>query len=140
MARDAGRDGPRLIKTDGVAAPSGPWNVAARAGDFLFIAGMRGIDPATNKLVAGDKSRIRQAFENMASVARTEGATLDDCVRLVVYVTDMARHRPLVNEVQETLWKTGHHPPRTIVEVSALPRGDTIQIEGTLYVLKHQTL
>jgi enamine deaminase RidA (YjgF/YER057c/UK114 family) len=110
MARDAATDGVDLIKTDGVAAPSGPWNVAARAGNFPFIAGMRGIDPATNKLVAGEKTRIRQAFDNMGYVARAGGATLDDCVRLVVYVTDMARDRPLVNEVQETLWQAGRHP------------------------------
>jgi len=110
--------------------------VAARAGHFLFIAGMRGIDPTTNKLVAGDKARIRQAFDNMADIARAEGATLNDCVRLVVYVTDMARLRPLVNQVQETPWQPGRHPPRTIVEVRGLPRGDSVRVEGTFYAPK----
>ncbi|MBV8165858.1 MAG: RidA family protein [Alphaproteobacteria bacterium] len=137
MAHDAAPNGVQLIKTDGVAAPAGLWNVAARAGDFLFIGGMRGIDPATNKLVSGDKARVARAFENMAYVARTEGATLDDCVRLVIYVTDMARVRPLVNQVQDALWQPGRHPPRTIVEVRALPRGDTIQVEGTFYLPVH---
>ena len=51
----------------------------------------------------------------------------------------LSRQRPLVNEVQEQLWQPDRHPPRTIVEVRALPRGDTIQIEGTFYVPRRQT-
>jgi enamine deaminase RidA (YjgF/YER057c/UK114 family) len=94
---------------------------------------MRGIDPATNTLVAGDEPRVRQAFRNMAQIAAAEGATLRDAVRLVVYVTDMARLRPLVNRVQEELWGDGPFPPRTIVEVARLNQDDIVEVEGTFY-------
>jgi hypothetical protein len=50
--------------------------VGARAGDFSFIAGMQGVDPATNKLVEGDEARIRQAFLNLKLIAESEDATL----------------------------------------------------------------
>jgi hypothetical protein len=50
---------------------------------------MRGIDPSTDPFVQGDEPRIRQAFINMKLIAESEGATLRDKVRLVVYVTDM---------------------------------------------------
>ena len=54
-------------------------------------------------------------------------------MRLVVYVTDMFRHRPLVNKVQEELWGKGPYPPRTIVEVDRLNQDDIVEVEGTFY-------
>jgi 2-iminobutanoate/2-iminopropanoate deaminase len=54
-------------------------------------------------------------------------------VRLVVYVTDMFRFRPLVNKVQEELWGQGPYPPRTIVEVHRLNQDDIAEVEGTFY-------
>jgi enamine deaminase RidA (YjgF/YER057c/UK114 family) len=68
----------------------------------------------------GDEARVRGAFTNMRTIAASEGAALPDCVRLVVYVTDMARIRPLVSQVQEELWADGPYSPRSIVEVSGL--------------------
>ena len=117
----------------GAIAPTGPWSLGTRAGDFIFIAGMRGIDPASNALVDGDEARVRQAFRNMQHIAASEGASLRDAVRLVVYVTDMARLRPIVNRVQEGLWGSGPYPPRTIVEVARLNQDDIVEVEGTFY-------
>ena len=68
----------------------------------------------------GDEARVWGAFANMKTIAASEGAALSDCVRLVVYVTDMACIRPLVNKIQEELWADGPYPPRSIVEVSGL--------------------
>jgi enamine deaminase RidA (YjgF/YER057c/UK114 family) len=127
-----GRGVTYLAPADAVT-PTGPWPPASRAGDFVFVAGMRGIDPATNRLVDGDEARIRQAFANMAHIAASEGATLADAVRLVVYVTDMDRLRPIVNEVQALLWVGGPYPPRTIVEVAALNQDDFFEVEGTFH-------
>jgi enamine deaminase RidA (YjgF/YER057c/UK114 family) len=70
------------------------WSVGARAGDFIFVAGMQGVDPATNKLMDGDEARIRQAFLNLKLIAQSEGATLQDCVRITVYVSDLHRLAP----------------------------------------------
>jgi len=130
---DAATQGVKTLAPAGAIRPTGPWALGARAGDFVFVAGMRGIDPATNALVAGDEARVRQAFRNMALIAQSEGASLRDAVRLVVYVTDMARHRPLVNTVQQEFWGEGPYPPRTIVEVRALNQDDIVEVEGTFY-------
>jgi enamine deaminase RidA (YjgF/YER057c/UK114 family) len=116
-----------------VIEPTGPWSLGTRAGDFVFVAGMRGIDPKTNTLVPDPEARIRQAFRNMQHIAASEGATLRDAVRIVVYVTDMFRFRPLVNAVQEELWGAGPYPPRTIVEVHRLNQDDIFEVEGTFY-------
>jgi enamine deaminase RidA (YjgF/YER057c/UK114 family) len=94
---------------------------------------MRGIDPKTDTLVQGEEARVRQAFLNMKLIAESEGATLRDAVRIVVYVTDMFRFRPIVNKIQTELWGQGPYPPRTIVEVLRLNQDDIVEVEGTFY-------
>jgi enamine deaminase RidA (YjgF/YER057c/UK114 family) len=126
--------GVKILSPKGAIAPTGTWSVGARAGDFVFVAGMRGIDPVSNTMLAGEEARIRQAFTNMKTIAESEGASLASCVRLTVYVTDMARLRPLVNKVQEEIWAGGPFPPRTILQVSALNQDDIFEVEGTFYV------
>ena len=69
MAPAPSPNGVILLSPDGAIAPTGPWSVGARAGDFVFVAGMRGIDPKTDALVAGEEARVRQAFRNMEPVA-----------------------------------------------------------------------
>jgi enamine deaminase RidA (YjgF/YER057c/UK114 family) len=132
-AQSISPNGVKTLAPAGAIRPTGTWAVGARAGDLVYVAGMRGIDPETNTLVEGDEARIRQGFLNMRLIAESEGAGLRDCVRLVVYVTDMARLRPLVNQVQEELWGAGPYPPRTIVEVRRLNQDDIFEVEGTFY-------
>ena len=123
----------KTLAPAGAIKTTGTWDLGVRAGDFVFIAGMRGIDPKTNTLVSGEEARIRQGFLNMQVIAQSGGASLRDCVRIVVYVTDMSRYRPLVNKVQEELWGEGPYPPRTIVEVRRLNQDDIFEVEGTFY-------
>ena len=125
-----------VLSPAGAIAPTGPWSVGTRAGDFVFVAGMRGINPANNRLVESEEARIRQAFMNMKLIAASEGAGLSECVRLTVFVTDMSRLRPLVNKIQEELWAGGPYPPRTIVEVARLNQDDIFEVEGTFYAPK----
>ena len=137
-AQQVSANGVKTLSPPGAIAPTGTWSLATRAGDLVYVAGMRGIDPASNTLVAGDEARVLQAFRNMQLIAQSEGASLRDAVRLVVYVTDMARHRPIVNKVQEQLWGAGPYPPRTIVEVKALNQDDIVEVEGTFYAPAQQ--
>lgn len=123
----------KILSPKGAIAPTGTWSLGARAGDFVFVAGMRGIDPASNAMLGSEEERIKRAFTNMKIIAESEGASLTDCVRLTVYVTDMAALRPLVNKVQQELWAGGPYPPRTIVEVAKLNQDDIFEVEGTFY-------
>lgn len=130
------KSGVRILSPGGAIKPTGPWSLGARAGDFVFIAGMRGIDPASNTILGTEEERIRRAFTNMKTTAEADGAGLADCVRLTVFVTDMNRLRPLVNKVQEELWGGGPYPPRTIVEVAKLNQDDIFEVEGTFFAPK----
>jgi len=123
----------KTLSPPGAIKPTGPWGLGARASDFVFVAGMRGIDPKSNSILGTEEERIRTAFMNMKTIAEAAGASLSDCVRLTVFVTDMKRLRPLVNKVQEALWDGGPYPPRTIVEVAALNQDDIFEVEGTFY-------
>ena len=114
----------KTLAPAGAINPTGTWSLGARAGDFVFVAGMRGIDPATNTIVGPEEARVRQAYTNMKVIAESEGASLAACVRTVVYVTDMIRLRPLVNKIQQEFWGLGPYPPRTIVEVSRVAQDD----------------
>ncbi|MEM4846672.1 MAG: RidA family protein [Thermosphaera sp.] len=121
------------LAPEGAIEPTATWGLGVRAGDFVYVAGMRGIDPTDNTLVEGAEERVRQAFMNMRQIAEEGGAQLADAVRLVVYMTDMYRYRPIVNQIQEELWGDGPYPPRTIVEVRRLNQDDIFEVEGTFY-------
>jgi enamine deaminase RidA (YjgF/YER057c/UK114 family) len=132
-------NGVKTLAPSGAIKSTGTWNLGTRAGDYIYVAGMRGIDPKTDTLVEGDEARVRQAFLNMRTIAESEGASLRDAVRLVVYTTDMYRYRPIVNKVQTEFWGQGPYPPRTIIEVVRLNQDDIVEVEGTFYA-KHPAL
>ncbi len=123
VAQSVSPNGVKTLTPQGAIKTTGTWDVGTRAGDFIYIAGMRGIDPKTNTLVAGEEARIRQGFMNMKLIAQSEGATLRDCVRIVV----------LVNKVQEELWGKGPYAPGAIIEVHRLNQDDIFEVEGTFY-------
>jgi len=111
----------------------GTWSLGARAGDFIFVAGMQGVDPATNALVQDPQARIRQALLNIKLIAQSEGASLQDCVRVTVYVSDLHRFAPMVDKAQAELWGKPPYPPRTMIEVQRLFDDDIVEIDSVFY-------
>jgi 2-iminobutanoate/2-iminopropanoate deaminase len=133
FAQSPSPNGVRTLNPPGAIKVEGTWSLGTRAGDFVFVAGMQGVDPATNTLVADPQARIRQAFLNLETIARSEGAALQDCVRLTVYVSDLHRYAPMVDKAQAELWGKPPYPPRTMVEVQRLFDDDIVEIDSTFY-------
>jgi 2-iminobutanoate/2-iminopropanoate deaminase len=134
LSQSTSPNGVKTLNPPGAISTGGDtWSVGARAGDFIFVAGMQGVDPTTNKLVDGAEARIRQAFLNLKSIAQSEGATLQDCVRVTVYVSDLHRYAPLVSKVQAELWGKPPYPPRTMLEVQRLFDDDIVEIDSVFY-------
>jgi 2-iminobutanoate/2-iminopropanoate deaminase len=129
-------NGVRTLDPPGAIKAEGTWSLGARAGDFVFVAGMQGIDPATNKLVEDPQARILQAFRNIKTIAESEGASLKDCVRLTVYLSDLPRFAPMVEKAQAELWGRPPYPPRTMVEVKRLFDDDIAEIDSVFYAPK----
>jgi 2-iminobutanoate/2-iminopropanoate deaminase len=133
LAQSPSPNGVRTLDPPGAIKAEGTWSLGVRAGDFVFVAGMQGVDPATNKLVAHPQARIRQAFVNIRHIARSEGASLQDCVRVTVYVSDLHRYAPMVDKAQAELWGKPPYPPRTMVEVQRLFDDDIIEVDTVFY-------
>jgi enamine deaminase RidA (YjgF/YER057c/UK114 family) len=119
-------NGVKTLDPPGAIKAEGTWSLGAEAGDFVFVAGMQGVDPATNILVQDPQSCILRAFLNLKLIAQSEGASLQDCVRLTVYVSDLHRYAPMVVKAQAELWGKPPIPPRTMVEVQRLAKSRAI--------------
>ena len=117
----------------GAIKAEGTWSLGARAGDFVFVAGMQGIDPKTNTLIKDPQARIRQAFLNIKLIAASEGASLKDCVRLTVYLGDLPRFAPMVEKAQAEFMGGPPYPPRTMIEVKRLFDDDIAEIDSVFY-------
>jgi len=124
---------PTVIHTPKAAAPTGPFVQAVRAGDLVFVAGQRGIQPRTGALASGIREKVERAFENIRAILEAAGTSLEYVVMSRVYVRDMAAHRPIVNEAYQRHFPAGP-PPRTIVEVSRLNQDDDVEIEVVAWV------
>jgi 2-iminobutanoate/2-iminopropanoate deaminase len=126
-------NGVKTLTPPGTFKAEGTWSLGACAGDFVFVAGMPGIDPATNATVKDPLAQVRQAFLNIKLIAQSEGASLQDCVQLTVYVSDLNRFAALVDKAEEELWGKPPYPPRTLVEVQRLFDDMIVEIDSVFY-------
>lgn len=117
------------IQTSGAPAAIGPYVQAIRAGDLLFCSGQIPLDPATGELVAGDAAaQAERCLLSLEAVVTEAGGRLRDAVRCTIYLTDL-HDFAAVNAVY------GSHvgdpaPARVCVEVSALPKGASVEIDA----------
>lgn len=120
-----------IVQTDQAPAAIGTYSQAVRAGALLFLSGQIPLDPVTMQLVGDDpRAQVHQVFRNLRAVAAAGGATLDQAVKVTVFLTDLA-HFPLVNEVMAEYF-AAPYPARAAVGVAALPRGALVEIEAIL--------
>jgi 2-iminobutanoate/2-iminopropanoate deaminase len=122
----------KIIKTDRAPAAIGPYSQANAAGGFLFTAGQIPLDPATMKIVgatAADQARL--ALTNAKNVVEAGGLTLDDVVKVTVFIRDMGEFGA-INEVYQSFF-TGEPPARSVVEVSGLPKDVLVEVEMIAY-------
>jgi reactive intermediate/imine deaminase len=119
------------ISTPHAPAAIGPYSQAIKTGNLVFLSGQIPLDPATGTLVSGEiEVEARRVFDNLKAVAAAAGGTLDNAVKVNVYLTDFA-HFAKVNEVMATYFSQPH-PARAAVQVAALPRGARVEVECVL--------
>ena len=116
-----------VVQAKESAAPIGPYSQGIKAGGFIFVAGEKGMDPKTGKIVSGGiAAETRQTLENVKGILEEGGSSLDKAVATFVFMTDLAGFQEM-NAVYAAYFPN-HPPGRTTVEVKALPAGAHIEI------------
>ncbi|PBJ82844.1 reactive intermediate/imine deaminase [Lysobacteraceae bacterium NML93-0399] len=119
------------ISTPDAPAAIGPYSQAVRAGDTVYFSGQIPLDPASGEIVAGDiTAQARRAFDNLKAVAEAAGGTLDDIVRVGLYVTDLGEFAQ-VNAVMAEYF-AAPYPARSTIEVPALPKGARFEVDAVM--------
>jgi 2-iminobutanoate/2-iminopropanoate deaminase len=124
------RNETQVVQTDQAAAPIGPYSQAIVANGFVFVAGEKGIDPATGKIVPGGiVAETRQTLTNIQHILAAAGSSFDRAVQTFVYLVGI-RDFAAMNEVYAEFFRV-RPPGRTTVAVSALPAGARVEITVT---------
>ena len=119
------------IHTELAPSAIGPYSQAVRSGNLVFLSGQTPLDPATGAMVEGDISvQARRAFDNIKAVCEAAGGSMDDIVRVGLYLTDLGQFAA-VNAVMAEYFRTPY-PARSTIEVSALPRGADFEVDAVL--------
>jgi 2-iminobutanoate/2-iminopropanoate deaminase len=122
--------GRQAIHSADAPAAIGPYSQAIRVGDTVYLSGQIGLDPTTGNLREGIDAQARQVFANLKAVAAAAGGTLDDVAKLTLLLADMADFAK-VNEIMASFF-TKPYPARATYQVSALPKGARVEVEGVL--------
>lgn len=116
-----------IIKTDKAPKAIGPYSQAVAKGGTLYVSGQVPVDPATGKMPEAFEDQVRQTLANITAALEAGGATLDDVVKVGVFVTDLGKF-PILNELYAKVF-TGDCPARSTVQVAALPLGAQVEMD-----------
>jgi reactive intermediate/imine deaminase len=101
------------------------------AGGVAYLSGQIPLDPLTMEMIDGDtEAQVRRVLDNLEAVALAAGGDLNAMLKLNVYLVDLADFS-VVNQVMEDYFREPY-PARAAVEVSALPRGARVEIDGIM--------
>lgn len=121
----------KKIATEAAPAAIGPYSQAIQFGSLLFLSGQIALNPKTMELVNGDiEAQTRQVFKNLSTVAEAGNTSLNNAVKLTIYLTNLNDF----NQVNSIMAKyfIEPYPARATVEVSALPKGASIEIDAII--------
>lgn len=119
---------PFFVNVENAPLPPGPFSHASLFENLVFTSGMGGLDPATGEVVSDDViEQTRQSIRNTEEILHGAGCTLQNVLKVTLYLTDMADYGR-VNAVYEEAFSPGK-PARTCVAVSSLPVRERMKID-----------
>jgi reactive intermediate/imine deaminase len=122
----------KVIQTLDAPAAIGIYSQAVRVDKTVYLSGQIGLDPNTMQMVDGIEAQIHRVFQNLRAVAGAADSSLNDVVKLNIYLTDMDSFSK-VNEIMTSYFHQPY-PARAVVGVAALPRGALVEMDGILCV------
>ena len=117
-----------IIHTDKAPAAIGPYSQATKGAANLFTSGELGINPATGELPQDFTAQARQAFENVKAIVEAAGGSMQNVMKITIFLTDMANF-PAVNAVMQE-YCSAPFPARSCFAVVALPKGGAVEVEA----------
>lgn len=121
-----------IVSTPDAPAAIGTYSQAVKVGNTVYMSGQIGLDPATMTMADGIDAQIARVFDNLKAVAAAAGATLDNAVKVNVFLTDLGNFAK-VNEAM-TRYFNQPFPARAAVGVAALPRGALVEVDAVLVI------
>lgn len=123
----------QAIKSDAAPSAIGTYSQAIRSGQLVFMSGQIPLDPGTMEIIDGDfEARARRVFDNLKAVAEAAGGSLDQIVKLTIYLTDLDNFAT-VNAVMADYFREPY-PARAALGVASLPKGADVEAEAILAV------
>ena len=122
----------KTIQTPDAPAAIGTYSQAVRVDHTVYLAGQIGLDPTSMQMVEGIDAQIHRVFQNMRAVATAAGGSMDDVVKVNIFLTDLGNFAR-VNEIMATYFHQPY-PGRAAVGVASLPRGALIEADGVMYL------
>ncbi|HSH27448.1 MAG TPA: RidA family protein [Wenzhouxiangella sp.] len=119
------------IHSNGAPAAIGPYSQAIRAGDTVYVSGQIPLDPESGEVIEGDFTALtNRVFDNLAAVIEAAGGTMDDIVKLNIFLTDLS-HFGTVNELMADRFSEPY-PARAALQVAALPKGVPVEMDAVM--------
>ncbi|ABE60580.1 MULTISPECIES: RidA family protein [Chromohalobacter] len=122
-----------MINTEQAPAAIGPYSQAVKAGNTVYLSGQIPLDPHTMELVSEDfEAQARQVFDNLQAVCQEAAGSLQDIVKLNLYLVDLDNFG-VVNKVMEEYFQAPY-PARAAVGVKQLPKGSQVEAEAVMVI------
>ena len=120
-----------VIHTNKAPEAIGTYSQAVKHQGLVFISGQIPLDPDSMEVVTGGiEPQIRRVFENLSAVCVAAGGSLDDIVKLTIFLTDLGAF-PQVNTIMGQYF-TAPYPARAAVGVASLPKGADVEADAVL--------
>lgn len=122
-----------VVQTSNAPEAIGTYSQAIKVADTVYLSGQIPLVPETMQLIEGGiEAQIEQVFKNLSAVCDAAGASLQDIVKLNIYLVDLA-HFNKVNEAMARYF-TQPYPARAAIGIASLPRGAQVEMDGILVV------
>lgn len=120
-----------VVSTENAPAAIGTYNQAIKTGTTVYLSGQIPLIPETMEIISEDfAEQAEQVFKNLAAVCEAANGSLANAVKLNIFLTDLSNFAK-VNEIMAK-YVAEPYPARAAVQVSALPKGVQIEIDGIL--------
>ncbi len=120
-----------VIHTDKAPAAIGTYSQAIKSGTTVYLSGQIPLVPETMEVISEDfAEQAHQVFKNVSAVCKAAGGSTNDLAKVNIFLTDLSKFAT-VNEIMSQYFEQPY-PARAAVQISALPKGVQIEIDGVM--------